>query len=536
MAYPRLQLVRISPKLRSMFAKKRRTELALAAVVICSGAILAISATLLMGGFDDAFITYTFAQSMSEGWGITYYENGPPVYGSTTVTWLAILAVAGFAGLPIPPTSMALGALFWALCYALIYWMFRERLGRWPTFAVLVLGAVSLRAVDMSAGMEAGFYASLTLLCFGIYAKDRLWIALLLSAILVATRLDGGLVPLMIGANYLLSSGSYRPAALWDRALSLLKAGTPAIVGLAGLFIFTKLYFGSVVPNTFLAKTTLYENLGQSFRPSLYFNHLSPWFSGPLSPPSPLAGAPFATALAVVVIFFCGVGIVRAALEWPSRLSLPLLWLPVYVLTFWAVGLAPSPWYYAPTIPLIYVAFVYGAVGDLGSLRSRESLLNTPGALAVLVLVGTVYSAMLLGAAADNYSRLTKDPLGANTPQQTRHAELAAAVDRQMERRSESSADVVTFEVGRMGFETEARVHDILGLVSPEIVEREIENSMHLVNRYNPEYVVVNRNRSYPLSAPILRSDKFSSIYEPVYTFEQQGRRSDFIVYHRSGI
>jgi hypothetical protein len=527
----------------SMIKGSKKAERFVVAGLILLNFLTAILSTLLVGGPDDAFITYTFAKNLAEGHGITYYAGGPPIYGSTTLTWTLVLALAAVVGLSIPLASTLLGALFWALSYVLVYAMFREKLGWWPMLGVLVLETLSLRVEKLGQGMEAGLYTFLVLLCFYLYSRGRLGTSLLLCVVLVATRLDGGLVPLLIGGHYLLSGGtapnSYIGGFL-SRSVSLLKAGWPALLGLFGFFGFCWLYFGTVLPNTLLAKTFLWE-FRPSFTPRLYFEFLSPWFTGMLSPPSPLKGIPLDEALAAAVIFFSGVGLVRAIVGWRLVDTLPLIWVPAYVLSMWVFGLTASEWYAAPTIPLIYVAFVYGMAGSASYLGSRrEAAWKTLVALPAFCVGAVVFLAMLFGGAVNGYTLITKDPFGHDIPLRERHAQLAKAVDREMEKRGERSADIVTFEVGRMGFETSGRVHDIRGLVSPEVVRHGDEDPMWLVRRYDPEYLVLTDSPRYRLTRPIFRSVLFKRGYEPVYTYIYPHKPKNkifrvFRVYHRVG-
>jgi hypothetical protein len=235
------------------------------------------------------------------------------------------------------------------------------------------------------------------------------------------------------------------------------------------------------------------------------------------------------------VMLFSGVGIVRAIISWRLVDALPLIWVPAYVLSMWVFGLTPSEWYAAPTIPLIYVAFAYGMAGSTSYLRlRREVAWKTLVALPVFCVGAVVFLAMLFGGVVNGYSLITQDPFGHNNPLQGRHAQLARAVDREMEKRGERSADIVTFEVGRMGFETSGRVHDILGLVSPEVVRHGKEDPMWLVRRYDPEYLVLTSYRRHPLTGPILRSAVRKREYKPVYTYSYPNKKKQFQVYHRA--
>jgi hypothetical protein len=151
--------------------------------------LAALSMTLKLGGVDDAHITYVFARNVAEGEGFVWYEGGPKVYGSSTITYALLLALLGKVGAHIPTAGVVLGALAWGACCPLVFLLTRGLSGPWAALgASALLASAAAKAASMSAGMEAPLYALLALSCFALYAFGRLRLALLLGALLAPLR------------------------------------------------------------------------------------------------------------------------------------------------------------------------------------------------------------------------------------------------------------------------------------------------------------------------------------------------------------
>jgi hypothetical protein len=509
-----------------------------AGILIISCFLLIILATFKAGGTDDAFITYTFARNLSLGYGISWYPGGPPVYGSTTFTYTVILALAGYLGSDILTTSMVLGALFWSLSYVLVYIIAKDKVGIVPSLLILLLGSVaSIRIVFQSLGMEAGLYTFLALLSFVLYARERLRLALIVCALLIMTRLDGALVPALILSHYVLAGSS----PLSKRMVGLARAAWPMTLVLATWLVFLQLYFGTVLPNSFRAKLLYGEEIGHPFQPLLYLDFLNPIRSPggvPFGFRSEVGLWVFYAGLLVAGLFIlvAGVGVVRAAYQWRNPWALVLLWIPFYVTMFYVSGMRSARWYYVPLFPVLYFSFVYGARWLVERLprgsHSHRSAFFMPAASVILL----VYGALLISGMSETYHRISSDPFGERAFQTDRHHVLAKVIRRDMQDQGLERTSVMAFEVGYIGYYVPGRVHDILGLVSPDVVKKGgfRKNPLYILEHHKPRYAAITVTKRNPATGPIARSEEFQDNYKVIYTRVKEGAPTPYKVFRRT--
>ncbi len=221
-----------------------------ATVVI--GALLVITRNAWMS--DDAYITLRTVDHFVEGRGLTW-NPGERVQAYTHPLWL--LCLSGFYFVTGEEYFTSIGLSLLVTLGALLS-MLRYHAERPKTCAALILALVSTRAfVDYStSGLENPLTHLLLIVFVGEYFKnvpepgrDRLGRLALLGCLLALNRMDTVLLV---------------APALLDATIRCFRAGTPpkilvARLALAGVpFIawelFSLVYYGSLVPNTALAK------------------------------------------------------------------------------------------------------------------------------------------------------------------------------------------------------------------------------------------------------------------------------------------
>jgi arabinofuranosyltransferase len=214
--------------------------------------------------FDDAYITYRYADNLVSGYG-PIYNHGERVEGYTNFAWMLLSAAGIWAGQdPLQVTRVA-GLSSHVLMLALIGWLAAlwliragwSRLLLLPVLALLVLP--NGFAAMAGSGLETSFVACLLVLCAAlIYAGDfsrpRARIALgVLLALSVLTRLDAMLsvgaacVALLVGER---RRGVGTTAAFRTVAISV----GPVLLLVAAWTLWRRAYYGDVLPNTFYAK------------------------------------------------------------------------------------------------------------------------------------------------------------------------------------------------------------------------------------------------------------------------------------------
>jgi hypothetical protein len=487
--------------------------------LVCTLSFLAIlSVTLKAGGVDDAYITYTFARNLAEGEGFVYFEGGPRVYGSTTVTYTLLLAMAHAVGLPIPMTSIVLEAFFWAVSLVPLYICIRKLCTFSsgasseivPLVGTAVAGLCIVPAVE-SLGLETGLYCLLAFSSFALYATGRVGLSLFMAALTALTRLDGLLVGVILGAHLLVSSGS------WKEGLrTALRRGWPALLLLFISTLSLWWYFGNPLPQTFLAKTSFPEAVSGRFELHLY----QELFGAGLGWLSFFSTGGFTT---VAIFFTSRVPGVR------SPAFVLCAWIVVYPLMFRVAGIPDHPWYYVPILPVLLALAVVGAyqVGAYqlrvlwhsSDLRERATSTYMP-----LLLLSTVLLLSLSYDAERWQSRFEVSPWGEGIKEDDARYRLAQVIAEDIRERGVENPDVMAYEIGHLGWQVGeipgARVHDILGLTSPEVYGEKEEWKPQNLLRYDPEYIMIHHSPNYPPVRWLYRSGILENRYERIASVE----------------
>ena len=473
---------------------------------------LTLLAALKFGGLDDAYITYVFARNIAAGNGAVWYPGGEPVYGSSSFLYMVILSLAGYLGFDIPTASIVIGAFFWAAIYPLFLWIYNKETDYKLVLATSSLGAVSLTAAGLSYGMETGLFTFLVVISFAFYAKNHLRLVALSSMLLVMTRLDGLLVPFIILIHFLITN----PADYRERVKTVFRAVWPILIVFGLWLTFLYSYFGSVLPNSFLAKRLFDDTVSGSFNLKFYYVAMSGFVK-----------SYYWDLITTAFFALTGVGILQFLKRWREPASLLVLWAPGSIILYFIQGLPPHPWYYAPPIPVFYLACIFGAhyiykcgFGGFNALKSNLSLVKSICALLPILLVLTMWSFEVskIGPGLKN------NPYGLLSYQTETRRVFSEVIIKDMKSRGLKQVNLLAFEVGFLGYFVPGITHDLLGLVSPEVVKNGgFKNSGFLLDKYQPEYVVIMDTNRYLPTGHINQKYKFQSNYEAIFETDGYG-------------
>lgn len=232
---------------------------------------------------DDAFISYRYAENLSQGRGLVF-NSGERVEGFSNFSWVVLLALFNLFRLSPLWVSKMLSLCFSLFLIGLVFKTARVSgvgLGGALLCSFLVSSATSLAYFSMS-GLETVLYAFLLLLAVYLNTKFMtspsrktlfyLYAVLFWAAI---TRPEGILF-LLISASYHLGKG-FRS----KQREALKVAGLPLFLFLslyAGFILFRYVYYSDILPNTFYAKPLgTFVGAGTS---ALFVNFSSGLFSG----------------------------------------------------------------------------------------------------------------------------------------------------------------------------------------------------------------------------------------------------------------
>ena len=289
---------------------------------------------------DDAYITFRYARSLSQGDGFVY-NPGQRVQGTTTPLFTLLLALAGMVGGPpaIPAAAFGVALLADVVNTALVYRLARALLGRadlaWAAALVFLLHPLRLNV--SAGGMETSLFI---LFLLGMWERALVAKSVTASAWLAAlaalTRLDA-----------LLAVGPVIVYALWLDWRAALKAALPAGGLTAAWLVWAALYFGSPLPQSIVAKGAAYAHFGGLYTFLFLVNFLG---SGALGP-YPSAFAWGVLPGFVFFLFLATIGL----LDFIQRRRAALV-AAAYPLLYYAVMMQRQApmfflWYYPPLMP-----------------------------------------------------------------------------------------------------------------------------------------------------------------------------------------
>jgi hypothetical protein len=497
----------------AMFARLNRLAPWMVAALALAARLLPTPRTI-----DDAYITFRYARNLLAGQGFVY-NAGEQVLGTTTPLYTLLLA--GLAGLTgwqhYPWLALLVNSLADSLTCLLLVAL-ASRLVKGPAGRVAGLGAALLWAVSpMSVtfavgGMETSVFILLLAGAGYFYLTQRLRLAALAGGLLLLTRPDGLLLGGLMASDHLLRAWRSRRPPLAEAGVLL--------ASLAPWVIFAGAYFGSPVPHSVTAKVLAYRLEPEAGLVRLVQHYGTPFFEHEvLGRFWPLAGVALYLALGAL-------GALAA-----SRHNSRAWVLAAYPWLYFAVFAAANPlifrWYLAPPLPFYFLFILIGLSHLIGRLPRQPSR-------AWLWLPVCVFFLLSLRAWTLRPDHGPQTP----APRMAWHRlELDyTQVGRELAMRTTPDTIVAAGDVGALGYYSNARILDTVGLISPEALDYyPLDPALYVINYavppdlvldYAPDYLVVPE---VYVRAGLLRERRFTDQYELAW-------RVDSDIYGSEGI
>jgi hypothetical protein len=407
-------------------------------------AVLALAARWATGPhpIDDAYITFRYARHLAEGLGLVY-NPGEWVLGTTTPLWAAILALGyrfGFSDLAALATGVS--GVCDAATAAILASIALRFTGQWAVAAVVGL-AWALNPMSIAfavGGMETSLFVLACVSALSLSASGRYRV---LAAALA------GLSGLIRPEGLLLSAVVVGWELVRDRRVAVVSAAAAAAPVLGAAVVLASRY-GSPLPHSLAAKQVAYQGVWPLTNALALVMQagLPGWSTYLLAALPTTLGLPLALLGCASLVY-----LVRLGLPWLTRHGLtwqPFLLFGLLYAAFYAVvglrGVRLFPWYLVPLVPF----FLLGAAAGLARLGHARA----PW-LAAVVLVWQL--------PAIDWQHAPLLPLGSSL---WREAVLLEA-GQQLAASLPSSAVVAAPEIGALGYASELRILDTVGLVSP---------------------------------------------------------------------
>jgi hypothetical protein len=413
-------------------------------------------------GYDDAFITFRYAENLYQGVGFVY-NPGEKILSTTTpfFTFLLVLLRHLSPNLPqlaflVGTISLPIGGLFlWDLAYQQ-----KHPITAW--FSLLIYPIFPLLLSTLSS--EMSLFLALCLVALAFYARSRFTIAAVCLAFATLTRPEGGLVVILLIMHYALI---HRKPPPWRAILTFVLLCAPWI-------IFSTLYFGSPIPATLAAKQIQGTMvISQGFAPGLftilnqsYISRWQYWFMG----------------------FLSVIGILSMFQSHNQKGWFLPAWGLCHFIALTLLGVTSYFWYYAPIIPGIITLSGLGLESLLSVLQKQVTLrLRT---MRVVGLATVFILGLTIGKHAIEKSQFPDQRI-----------QIYRAVGEWIQTHTAKETSVGTLEVGIIGYYAQRRMIDFAGIIQPEISEKLTASTTYAdsttwaIQTYHPEILVFTENQ-----------------------------------------
>ena len=438
------------------------------AVVLCR-----LCAQYVCHPYDDAFITFRYAQNLAGGHGFVYNPGAPwePVLGTTTPLYTLVVAAGCWIGVDALSFARLLNVACDGVAAVLLCGLLRREVGGLAALVAFAAFALSPQLNRISAGaMEPPLLNVLALASCVLAVRGRLATASLLAGLAALTRPEAALLAALL------------PITQFPRGRRMLRAFVPAaLLGLVYIAVATW-YFGSPVPQSVAAKVSQYAGNG---RGSEFLALAVQSF------------APNAAALGLIPLAVLGL---VGALSSTGATRLFSVW-ALMVFSAYALGrpsMTPG-WYHEPMLVAwcLWIGSGVAAVG--GALAWTRRWTFGGGGAAVPITTGLVAATALAAA-------LRLGP----SPEQRMYADVAQWA----KSTATGDATILAFDIGWIGYVSPARVLDAGGLVWPGAGQA---SATELMKRHRPDYAFLTATRTAISS---LQNDPaLAAEYQPIARF-----------------
>jgi arabinofuranosyltransferase len=414
---------------------------------------------------DDTYIHLRFSHNLAAGHGIVWNAGDPPVEGSTSFLWMLMLAGIEIMGVQPIWTLVYICAFFSVLALVQSFFLLQVlspgRLLENLT-AVILLALSSRMMLWTVTGLEVTFYAFVMTACAFFYVLYRMgriqpWLVGGVFAFSVFVRPEGlglFLVTVIFDAlvEYFMGTRRYRSVLMMTISFAVI---------FLPFFLWKWSYFGYPFPNTYYNKTGggwIQIEAGLSY---IWTNFLEIFIP-----------------VGVLAILFL--------LALRKRSSVETIYLFVLVSAFWGfVALNGGDYalkgrFIVPTLPVLYV------MGGIGLAWLTTQL---PGRYKIPVLI----LALGIGAMAWDPSEALVEPTFNKSLPNARQGKPKAmistpefvAMGKALKEFAEPGESIALVPIGAVGYYSEMRVYDMVGLVDP-VISHEPFDLKYIENSWRP--------------------------------------------------
>jgi hypothetical protein len=446
-------------------------------------AALAIAARLLPGPrtIDDAYITFRYSQNLLSGDGLIY-NPGERVLGTTTPVYALLMAgvalLQGGSQADFPLLALLLNAVADASTCLLLP-AIGARLGsRYAGRAASAVWAIAPWSVTFAiGGLETSLLVALATATFYLHLSGRPASAALVGGFSLLTRPDALLFlgPMALARLWQIRSGR----AYGRRELrELLAFGAPLVVWVIASLSF----YQSPIPQSLFAKAVAYRLTPEAGLIRL-LQHYSTPFLGHL-----LLGTWW---IAIGLVLFPALFLLGASITFRAdRSTWPVLIYPgVYFIAYAVANPLLFRWYLTPPLPVYFLGIFLGVARLSKDIEKRTPAL--------------IFAGIALLSTANGWT-VSPDHGPDRPAPKMAFIELELLYEqagRALRPRIGEDEVLAAGDIGALGYYSEAKIFDLLGLVSPSatkyypapesIYAINFAVPPELVRELRPDYMIV---------------------------------------------
>jgi len=422
---------------------------------------------------DDSYITFRYARNIIAGEGFVF-NPGEPVLGTTTPLYTLLMVVLGTAGggtqADFPTMALILNSLADAATALLLWQLGRQLKQPLVGLAIALIWAILPYSVTFAiGGLETSLYVLLLTACFYFYLTRRITLAAFLGSLAILTRPDAILLLVPIALDHLVRVIQRQEKLRWQDLLALV---------LIPLFwySFAAFQFGSPIPHSVQAKMGAYRLESTEALVRLIQHYATPlmndiWFGSLVS----VAGG-----LLVYPALFA-IGALKAFKTNPR--SLPFIVYPwFYFLVFAIANPLIFRWYLTPSLPA-YLFFILIGVhsvisGLLGKLKRHSQILQTV-VLSVFLIVLPLANLLSAWVWIPDHGMRHPAPQMSWYKLELLYGQASAIISPHLK----DGQILAAGDVGVLGYFTNARILDTVGLNSPQVLAYyPLDKSYYVIN------------------------------------------------------
>lgn len=416
--------------------------------------MLAIGARLLPGPriVDDAYITFRYARNIAGGMGLVY-NYGEAVLGTTSPLYALTLAASSFLGggtqAPFPTIAWLLNALADGITCWLIIRIATRLDHRNAGLATAAVWAIAPWSVTFAiGGMETSFLIALMTATLYMYVSSRPIGAALLASLCVLARPDA---LLLVGLLVVERARQALPEGPLNRKLErvnyweIIAFASPLLLWT----VFAQITYGSPFPHSISAKVAAYSLPSEAGLVRLIQHYATPF-----------------VAHETLGTWWIGVGLVLFPALYTSgsigvirqrRSTWPIFLYPwVYFAVFAIANPLIFRWYLVPPLPMYFLGIFIGIERLANAVR--RPILTTGFAL-----IFTLFSLNAWTLHPD-HGPTRPAPEMAYIRLELLYEQAASLLQDDLE----SGQTIAVGDIGTLGYITNARILDTVGLISPD--------------------------------------------------------------------